>query len=309
MKRTGSLNTIKDGNCNMRVPSDHLKTKYSLMKRKIAPTFMMMALMVLLCSWGDKGHQKINGSAPRFFPARLNHFKCWSEKLAAHGSDADNRKKDDRTEGVKHYIDIDAYKDFVGMHRITEDKGAAFSQYGKEFIMKNGTLPWVTDSTYHVLVLQFRSKEWTKVVLTAADLGHYVGDGHMPLHLTLNYDGKTSGQSGIHSRYESKMINKYVDQIVVKRSCTHKIKDVNRYVFDYIYNNYQYKDSLLNADKFAFEKANHEYSDLYYETLWNRTKGFTRQMIAGSSKSLAELIRMAWIEAGRPRIPRDITFQ
>jgi len=59
--------------------------------------------------------------------------------------------------------------------------------------MKNGTLPWVTDSTYHVLVRQFKSKEWSKAVLTAADLGHYVGDGHIPLHLTTNYDGKEQG--------------------------------------------------------------------------------------------------------------------
>jgi hypothetical protein len=279
------------------------------MKIRIFQTFMMMSLIILLCSWGDKGHQKINGSAPKFFPARLNHYKGWAVKLSEHGSDADNRKKDDRTEAVKHYIDIDAYKDFVEMHKITEDKASAYNLYGSKFILKNGTLPWVTDSTYHVLVQQFRSKEWTKVVLTAADLGHYVGDGHMPLHLTLNYDGKFTDQSGIHSRYESKMINKYVDEITVKRSKTHKINDVNRYVFDYIYDNYQYKDSLLNADEFAFEKANHEYSDMYYATLWNKTQGFTKRLIAGSSKSLAELIRMAWVEAGKPRIPRNITFQ
>ncbi len=276
---------------------------------KVARAFMMMSLIILLCSWGNKGHQKINGSAPQFFPARLNNFKDWSAKLSDHGSDADDRKKDDRTEGVKHYIDIDAYKDFVEMHKITENKDAAFKMYGSKFIMKNGTLPWVTDSTYHVLVQQFKSKEWTKAVLTAADLGHYVGDGHMPLHLTLNYDGKFTDQTGIHSRYESKMINKYIDEITVKKSPIHKVKDVNHYVFDYIYANYQYKDSLLNADKLAFETANHEYNDLYYATLWKQTQGFTRKMIAGSSKSLAELIRMAWLESGRPRLPRNITFQ
>ena len=276
---------------------------------KVVRTFMMMSLIILLCSWGNKGHQKINGSAPQFFPARLNNFNGWSAKLSEHGSDADDRKKDDRTEGVKHYIDIDAYKDFVEMHKITENKDAAFKLYGSKFILKNGTLPWVTDSTYHVLVQQFKSKEWTKAVLTAADLGHYVGDGHMPLHLTLNYDGKSTDQTGIHSRYESKMINKYIDEITVEKSPVHKVKDVNRYVFDYIYANYQYKDSLLNADKVAFETANHEYNDLYYATLWKQTQGFTLKMITESSKSLAELIRMAWLESGRPRLPRNITFQ
>ena len=75
---------------------------------------------------------------------------------------------------------------------------------------------------------------------------------------------------------------------------------------DYIYSNYQYKDSLLIADKLAFEKASHEYTYLYYQTLWNQTKGFTAKMIGGSSKSTAELIRMAWIEAGRPEMPKEI---
>ena len=274
----------------------------------IARTVMMMALIMLLCSWGEKGHQKINSSAPQFFPAGLNNYKAWAEKLSQHGSDADDRKKNDHTEGVKHYIDIDAYKDFVEMHKIIQDKDSALNKYGKEFIMKNGTLPWVTDSTYHVLIQQFKANDWVKVVLTAADLGHYVGDGHMPLHLTLNYDGKLTGQTGIHSRYESKMINKYIDEITVKRSRNKKIKDVNRYIFDYMYNNYQYKDSLLNADKFAYEKANHEYSELYYQTLWSQTQGFTKKMITDSSKSLAELIRTAWIEAGRPTLPRKIIF-
>jgi len=269
-------------------------------------SMMMFALIILLCSWGDKGHQKINSSAPRFFPASFNHYKGWSDKLAAHGSDADNRKKSDPTEGVKHFIDIDSYQDFNQHQRITEGKEQALQMYQKEFVVKNGTLPWVTDSTWQVLVNNFKSRDWSKVVLTAADLGHYVGDGYMPLHITLNYDGKLSGQGGIHSRYESKMLNQYVDMITVKRSKVKKVQNVSRYIFDYMYKNFQYKDSILNADKVAFEKAGHEYNDIYYQTLWNQTKGFTGQLISGASKSTAELILSAWIEAGRPRIPKKM---
>ena len=268
----------------------------------------MIALLFLLCSWGDKGHQKINSTSPQFFPSGLNNYKGWSEILSAHGSDADNRKRTDHTEGIKHYIDIDGYDDFINAHRIVEGKDEAINKYGQDFIKKNGTLPWVTDSTYHVLVSQFKAKEWSKVLLTSADLGHYVGDGFMPLHLTINYDGKLTGQTGIHSRYESKMISLYFDSITVKHSRLHKVKDVSRYVFDYMYNNYQYKDSLLNADTYAFEKANHEYNGIYYQTLWVKTKDFTTKMINGASKSIAELIKKAWIEAGRPAVPSTITF-
>src|SRR5512133_277999 len=225
-----------------------LNYQYNI-KMKIINNLMMPTLIILLCSWGYKGHQKINGSLPGRMTARFKYFKEWPEKLSAHGSDADDRKKNDLTEGIKHYIDIDAYKDFVEKEHITESMDLAFDKYGKSFVMINGTLPWVTDSTYHVLINQFRSKEWTKVVLTAADLGHYVGDGFMPLHLTLNYDGKLTGQTGIHSRYESKRIKRYIDEITVNRSRTKKIHNVSRYIFDYMYNNYKYKASLLKADK------------------------------------------------------------
>lgn len=270
--------------------------------------FIMILLMITLCSWGEKGHQKINGSTPQFFPSALNKYKGWSEVLSAHGSDPDKRRRTDPSEEIKHYIDIDAYQDFVETHKIVEEKVGAFDKYTKKFILKNGTLPWVTDSTYQVLVKQFKAKDWKKVVLTAADLGHYVGDGHMPLHLTTNYDGQLTGQKGLHSRYESKMINKYIDSITVKHSRLHKVKNVSRYVFDYMYLNYQYKDSLLNADLIAYNSSNHEYNDLYYQNLWSQSKEFTFKMIENSSKSTAELIRTAWLEAGRPKIPKEIVF-
>jgi hypothetical protein len=262
--------------------------------------------MVLLCSWGEKGHQKINSSAPQFFRARLKKLQASTGTLTAHSSDADNRRRVDTSEGIKHFIDIDEYKDFVENHRIMEGKQEAIQKYGNDFVMKLGTLPWVTDSVYHALVSQFRSKQWKKAVLTAADLGHYVGDGHMPLHLTVNYDGQLSGQTGIHARYESRMINRYIDSISVQRSRIHREKEVGHYIFSYMYDNYQYKDSLLNADKRAFERAGNQYDDVYFQSLWNQTKQFTRKMIANSSKSTAVLIKSAWIEAGRPGIPRSI---
>ena len=67
------------------------------------------------------------------------------------------------------------------------------------------------------------------------------------------------------------MINEYADSIKVNVTPIHDVKDVSGYVFDYMYSNYQYKDSLLNADKYAYEKANHEYNEVYYQTLWNKT--------------------------------------
>ena len=42
----------------------------------------------------------------------------------------------------------------------------------------------------------FKEKDKDKVLLYASDLAHYVGDGHQPLHATINYNGQLSDQKG-----------------------------------------------------------------------------------------------------------------
>ncbi len=46
-----------------------------------------------------------------------------------------------------------------------------------------------------------------KWLVLAGVIGHYVGDLSQPLHCTENYDGQLSGQKGIHSYFEDKMVN------------------------------------------------------------------------------------------------------
>ena len=82
---------------------------------------ILFALLLSLCSWGEKAHRKINSSCVEFFPKELYPLKAWAPVLADHGSDADLRKRKDKTEFVKHFIDIDNYDDFNSMHRIEED--------------------------------------------------------------------------------------------------------------------------------------------------------------------------------------------
>lgn len=121
---------------------------------------ILFVLLVSLCSWGEKAHRKINSSCVEFFPKELQLLKAWAPIMADHSSDADLRKKTDKTEFVKHFIDIDIYDDFNKNHKIAENFEAACSKYGREKVIKNGTLPWVTDSTYKVLVHNFKSGNW-----------------------------------------------------------------------------------------------------------------------------------------------------
>ena len=263
----------------------------------------LFVLLVGLCSWGEKAHRKINSSCVEFFPKELTQLKDWAALLGDHGSDPDIKKRIDKTEFVKHFIDIDNFDDFNNKHRIVENFEMACQKYGKEKIKKEGTLPWATDSTYRALVQDFKSGNWQRAALTAADLGHYVGDGHMPLHIAANYDGQLTGQTGIHRRYEETMIDKHIGEIQFKTSTCRKIRGVQSYIFNYLYANHSYIDLLLQADSIAHELAGKQYNEVYYNSLWDKTNSFTVRLLEEASKVTATLIYSAWVEAGKPKIP------
>ena len=53
------------------------------------------------------------------------------------------------------------------------------------------------------LTKAFKSQNKDSILFYAADLGHYIGDLHVPLHTTMNYDGQLTGQNGLHGLWES----------------------------------------------------------------------------------------------------------
>lgn len=128
----------------------------------------------------------------------------------------------------------------------------------------------------------------------------------MPLHITANYNGQQSAQTGIHRRYEETMIDQYVDGIQFRKSKSRKILNVHACIFNYIYANYSNVATLLQADKQVFETAGNSYNQLYYEMLWKKTDSLTCSLLEDASKTLASLIYTAWIEAGKPTIPEQL---
>jgi hypothetical protein len=273
------------------------------MVKKVSPILLLLFLLFLCGSWGEKAHRKINSSCVEFFPKELTLLKIWAPVLADHGSDADSRKRNDPDEFVRHFIDIDLYDEFTTSGKIIENFDSLCTKYGRGVVMKYGTLPWVTDSTYQALVENFRKSDLEKAVLTAADLGHYVGDGFMPLHISGNFDGQLTGQKGIHRRYEETMIDQYISQVTIKPSHIGKVKNVQKYVFGYLYRNHVNNNLLLQADKQALEISGGEYNDVYYVKLWESTNQFTSNLLQEASKTLASLIYSAWLEAGKPTLP------
>lgn len=267
---------------------------------RLLQIFSLLGFSLVLMAWGYQGHYKINTNASLSFSAEMEQFQAWTSILAAHASDADARKSWDPAEGPKHYIDIDNYPGFHASGRIPQTYDSVITLYGYSFVISQGILPWATLTTYDSLVESFRCFDWDKAVLFAADLGHYVADGHMPLHITRNYNGQYTNNYGIHSRYESTMINSYINQINYPGDSISTIPDVNRYIFDYLYHSYTFVDSVLAADNHATGVAGNTTSYTYKQALWEKSKSFTVPLFSRASHALAELIRSAWVEAGKP---------
>ena len=279
------------------------------MFKKITFSLSLLAIVLMLVSWGSVGHHKISSCASLSFGTKMSQFSSWTSILAAHASDADDRKSTDPNEAPKHYIDIDNYYEFNVTGKIAQTLDSVIALHGSYFVYDNGILPYATKTTFDTLKACFLRNDWAKAVLTAADLGHYVGDGHMPLHITKNYDGQLTSNDGIHSRYETSMIDSYVSQLIYTGDTLVVIPNVTHYIFNYLYTNYTYIDSVLAADDYAQSISTNTASVLYKQALWLKTKSFTTLLFKNASHALAELIYTAWVQAGSPSILNAIKPQ
>lgn len=234
-------------------------------------------------------------------PPQMKFSDEFKNAIIEHSVDPDNRKRDDKTEGSKHFIDIDFYKEFsdgiVIMSRDSLNK-----LYGEQVVTKEGILPWATETTYYKLMKAFKDKDKDKVLLYASDIAHYVGDGHQPLHATVNYNGQLSDQKGVHARYEIEMLDQYLN--VIEKNYDDQIpyyvNSIPDMIFNYIAEANNYVELILSADKFASKKTDGKFNSEFYRLLWFKTKYVTINEINSAALSLSSLIYSAWMDAGKP---------
>ncbi len=251
--------------------------------------------------WGKVGHKLINKEAVGIFPPEMIAFKGWQDYLIDHAVDADDRRKFDKTEPPKHYIDIDYYKEFNN-GRMIYDEQQLEAIYGDSIVKAIGLLPWATINTYNNLINAFKENNRDKALIYAADLAHYIADGHQPFHTVMNYNGQLTNQKGIHGRYEIDMIDKYYNQIMgtISPDKVNYINDPLNYIFNYISNSNSVCNVILDADNFAYNAVKNHDSDEYYRLLWLKTKYITTIQLTKASEDVASLIYSAWVDAGKP---------
>jgi len=270
--------------------------------KNIVLVFGFFVFGILFSSWGYRGHEKIAEKSVGFFTVQMEQFVGWIPYIVDHSPDPDSRKSSDSSEGSKHYIDIDSYPEYIKYGAIPNEIDSLIIKYGRSFVYDQGILPWATFATYDSMVSCFSRRDFEKAKYFAADLSHYVADGHMPLHITSNYNGQYTGNTGIHSRYESDMVNRFLSKINYEGSELKKIENMNDYVFNYLYQSYPYIDSIIAADNYAKTVDQNTSSSAYTDAIWKKTETFTNELFRRASYAYSEIFYNAWMEAGSPNI-------
>jgi hypothetical protein len=156
-----------------------------------------------LSSWGFLVHRTINQLAIYSLPAPLQtYFHNEMSYLVENAPRPDLRRNTDKTEDTKHFIDLEMFGPNAA-NDMPLDWEAAVKKYGVDSLKKYGWGPYNAMMQMEHLTQAFRSKNKDSILFYAADLGHYIGDLHVPLHTTVNYDGQLTGQKGLHGLWES----------------------------------------------------------------------------------------------------------
>lgn len=268
------------------------------MKRSLYIAILFTVLLFL--GWGSEGHRIINRKSGLSFPISMSQFFWFPDSMSVHGSDADWRKNTDPAEEYRHYIDIEYYPEFLATGRIPQNWDSLVVLHGINFVIQNGYVPFAIIAATDSVRKYFQVHDWRNAMLKAADLGHYVGDAYNPLHCTRYYNGWSSYSNGIHSRYETQMINRFSGFIQYPGSNVNYVNDINSFAFNIVYSSNSFVDSVYYADSIAHTIAGNTTSSLYYQEFWNRAGNFTLNFFTDASYKLACLIYTAWVDAGSP---------
>ena len=253
-------------------------------------------------TWGAVGHHYIAQNYSQHLPAYIDGLRAYDAVVDLHVTDPDTRKGSTPGESPKHFIDIDAYPEFL-QGTLSHSRSVLEAEYGTTTVTDRGVLPWAVGDVMTTLTSQFQTHQWSAAARTIADLCHYVGDAHQPLHCTQNYDGQMTGNSGIHSRYESTMMSSHIaDLHTSPMSVAYYSNSVDE-MFAVITSSWHDVRGLLAADNTAKAASGGSYNTTYYTSLWNSTQAMTRSRIDSATVVTASFVYTAWVNAGRPAVP------
>jgi len=277
--------------------------------------FILLILLSKAFSWGFFAHKNINRLAVFTLPADLAGFyKKHIDYITNQAVAPDKRRYIVKEEGARHFIDLDYYLDTLQL-KLPIPWKEMDSLIGEEAQLKHGILPWHLNLMKIRLTAAFKNKNGNEILKLSADIGHYIGDAHVPLHTCSNYNGQYTNQHGIHGLWESRIpeINfSNYDFWVGPAEYINKPTDA---FWRMVFESHALVDSVLilekqlsqtfpSDQKYSFEQRgsvmakvySKEYSLKYDQML----KGQVEDRMRSAVKMVGSIWYSCWIDAGKP---------
>lgn len=188
--------------------------------------------------------------------------------------------------------------------------------FWKDQFSEHGILPYYLPIALDKLTRAFVEGNKDKILRFSAEIGHYIGDAHVPLHTTKNYNGQLTDQHGIHAFWESRLPELFADaEYDFFAGKAEYIKDPIPYLWDIIFESHRLLPEVLQGEKYLseiFPKDNQfcyderlgqtvriqcrEYARAYHDSM----KGMVEQRMRDAIKSIGSVWYTAWVNAGQP---------
>jgi len=271
--------------------------------------------------WGFHAHKKINEIAIFSLPPEMiGFYQHHMSTIIERSVNPDKRRYINENEGPRHFIDLDAYGSDP-LAQLPKKWQEAIEQYGDSTLTEHGIVPWHMVRVKYYLTQAFLNQDADQILKISADLGHYVGDAHVPLHTTSNYNGQKTNQRGIHGFWESRLPELFDQQYDLFVGKAEYIENVNDAAWNAVANAHLALDSVLIFEaqisqefsptkKYSFEVRGNQtvkvYSYEFSEAYHQRLQGMVERKMRASIKLIADLWFTCWVDGGQPTLNKLI---
>jgi hypothetical protein len=288
---------------------------------------LLLLTAVVLCShslfpWGFYAHRQINYYAVFMLPPNmLVLYKPNIQFLSDHAVDPDKRRYAVAAEGARHYLDIDHYGTYP-FDALPRTWAKAVEKYGKDTLQAFGIVPWYIQTMLSRLTAAFKEKDQVKILRLSADIGHYIADSHVPLHVCSNHNGQLTNQQGIHAFWESRIPELLAatswDFLLGKATY---IDNPLSFTWKRVLESAAAADSVLGIErnltmqfsadrKYSFEPRNgqviRQYSTAYCRAYDQQLNNMIERRMQQSIVAVASFWYTAWVNAGQPDLKQLI---
>lgn len=270
--------------------------------------------------WGFFGHKRINRIATFTLPPEMfGFYKEHIEFLTEHAVDPDKRRYAVDGEAQRHYIDIDHYvKNGEDPFDVVPQRWSdAVTKFSEDTLQAYGIVPW------HLVVMKkrlqraFEKKNIDLILKYSADIGHYIGDAHVPLHTTENYNGQLTNQKGIHGLWESRLVEINDENYNYFIGKADYVNNVQAFFWNAVKASHYAVDSVLRIEKelteefdsdkkYSFERRGNTtvsvYSKEFSQEYHRRMNGMVERRLKASISAVGSIWYTAWVDAGQPNL-------